>query len=361
VFQPDPGSYWSLALDRLIGVSPMLVVAIVGLCFGLAALRRSRGAGGLVVVACALSIANGLGSPLGQAWLSHRMYTGGFIEDLRPWMIALSLATIVIHACAFGLLVIAALSWRTAGTPAVPARGADATLPHGPSTPISKGLFLGTIYGASITAWVAMVPMVVLMIEGDRDMVGVALALMGLVVVLVIVSTVMLMVLLYKLWASIQPTRTTAGKAVGFLFIPLFNLYWVFRAYRGWSVEANRFLLEHGIEAPRSSVGLATALCVLLVLSAVPYAGRPSGWSRRSWPSCTWAARSRSPTRSAGCEFPAAPLARRLDEPIRPRSASPKGAAPPARRQDQSLGPRHRNTTSTPTPMISHRSARLLT
>lgn len=280
MFQPDSGSYWSLALDRLIGVSPMLVVAIVGLCFGLAALRRSRGAGGLVVVACALSIANSLGSPLGQAWLSHRMYLGGFIEDLRPWMIALSLATIVIHACAFGLLVIAALSWRTAGAPSappVPSREASGTLPHGPSTPISKGLFLGLIYGAGIAAWVAMVPMVVLMIEGDRDMVGVALALMGLVVLLVIVSAVMLMVLLYKLWASIQPTRTTAGKAVGFLFIPLFNLYWVFRAYRGWSVEANRFVQEHGIEAPRSSVGLATALCVLLVLSAVPYAGVPFG------------------------------------------------------------------------------------
>jgi len=293
VFLPDPDSYWSLALDRLIGVAPMLVVAIVALCFGLAALRRSRGAGAVVVIACAVSLVNSLASSFGQAWLSYRLYADGFIEDLRPWMIALGLATMVIHACTFGLLAIAALSWRTVGAPPVPSGAADAmlppgappvpprvavaTLPHGASTPISKGLFLGLIYGASITAWVAMVPMVALMIEGDRDTVGIALALIGLVFLLVIVGTVMLMVLLYKLWASIQPTRTTPGRAVGFLFIPFFNLYWVFRAYRGWSVEANRFVQQHGIDAPRSSVGLATALCVLLVLAAVPYVGLPFG------------------------------------------------------------------------------------
>lgn len=277
MFLPDPGSYWSLALDRLIGTAPMLVVAIVALCFGFAALRRSRGAGSLVVIASAVSLANSLASSLGQAWLSYRLYTDGFIEDLRPWMIALGLAAMVIHACTFGLLVIAALSWRTAATSEGAARDSNATLPHGASTPISKGVFLGLIYGTGITTWVAMVPMVALMIEGDRDTVGIALALLGLVVVLAIVSAVMLMVLLYKLWASIQPTRTTAGKAVGFLFIPFFNLYWVFRVYRGWSVEANRFVQQHGIEAPRSSVGLATALCVLLLLSAIPYAGLPFG------------------------------------------------------------------------------------
>lgn len=277
MFQPDPGSYWSLVLDRLIGAAPMLVVVIVALCFGLAALRRSRGPATLVVIACAVSITNGLATTLGQAWLYHRQYTDGFIEDLKPWMIALGLAATVMHACTFGLLVVAALSWRTAGEPQRAAPQANATLPHGESTPISKALFLGTIYGAGIAAWVAVVPMVALTIEGDRDTVGIALTLMGLVILLVIASAVMLVVLLYKLWASIQPTRTTPGKAIGFLFIPLFNFYWVFRVYRGWSVEANRFVQQHGIEAPRSSVGLATALCVLLVLSAIPYAGVPFG------------------------------------------------------------------------------------
>src|SRR5215472_4189380 len=41
-----------------------------------------------------------------------------------------------------------------------------------------------------------------------------------------------LLVLIYQMWQSIQDghARTTPGKAVGFLFIPFFNLYWMFQA-----------------------------------------------------------------------------------------------------------------------------------
>ncbi len=39
--------------------------------------------------------------------------------------------------------------------------------------------------------------------------------------------------LVYRMWAQIQSghPRTTPACAVGFLFIPLFNLYWIFVAY----------------------------------------------------------------------------------------------------------------------------------
>jgi len=47
--------------------------------------------------------------------------------------------------------------------------------------------------------------------------------------------------ILHGLW-SLIPThkaRTTPGKAVGFLFIPLFNFYWVFIAIYGLAKALN--------------------------------------------------------------------------------------------------------------------------
>ena len=58
--------------------------------------------------------------------------------------------------------------------------------------------------------------------------------------------------------------RTTPGKAVGFLFIPFFNLYWVFTTYVGLAKDWNRVMasypnLAHG---PRLSTGLMTTYAI---------------------------------------------------------------------------------------------------
>ena len=51
------------------------------------------------------------------------------------------------------------------------------------------------------------------------------------------------------MWDSIQDgyARTSPGKAVGFLFIPLFNLYWIFLAIWGFSQDFNRYIKRHGM------------------------------------------------------------------------------------------------------------------
>lgn len=61
----------------------------------------------------------------------------------------------------------------------------------------------------------------------SSDAVGVML-LLG--VPIMITSAILNAVLLYQCWAALpEPYRaTTPGKAVGFLFIPIFNLYWMF-------------------------------------------------------------------------------------------------------------------------------------
>lgn len=48
-------------------------------------------------------------------------------------------------------------------------------------------------------------------------------------------------VLWYKAWRAVQDghARTTPGKAVGLLFVPFYNFYWVFEAYWGFAKDCN--------------------------------------------------------------------------------------------------------------------------
>jgi hypothetical protein len=90
-----------------------------------------------------------------------------------------------------------------------------------------------------------------------------------------IFGAVMTFVLIYKMWVAIQgPTaRTTPGKAVGFLFIPFFNLYWIFQAYWGWAQDYNKFITTYGVPAKRAPEGLALTICILALLGWIPIVG----------------------------------------------------------------------------------------
>jgi hypothetical protein len=107
-------------------------------------------------------------------------------------------------------------------------------------------------------------------------------ALMGLgifffvLMAIVVTMTVFAMILLYRYWAVMQPysKRTTPGKAVGFLFIPFFNLYWMFVAYHGLSKDIDAYLdANPGSAAPRPSTGLVLATVIIMLLTMVPYLG----------------------------------------------------------------------------------------
>jgi hypothetical protein len=64
---------------------------------------------------------------------------------------------------------------------------------------------------------------------------------------------VSVMVYLYwRLWAAIQDGQTpiSPATALGFLFIPFFNLYWVFAAIAGYPKEYNAFVRRHSLGVP---------------------------------------------------------------------------------------------------------------
>jgi hypothetical protein len=77
------------------------------------------------------------------------------------------------------------------------------------------------------------------------------------------------------MWGLIQDgyARTSPDRAVGFLFIPFFNFYWVFVAVWGLADDMGRFPRRHGgpLDMVPPSSGLALAFCVLFICTCVPY------------------------------------------------------------------------------------------
>lgn len=88
-----------------------------------------------------------------------------------------------------------------------------------------------------------------------------------------ITQIVMTFVLIYKMWASIQDghARTTPGKAIGFLFIPFFCVYWIFQVWGGFPTDYNSYVERHRLGLPRLGSGVYAAYPVLILLSVVPF------------------------------------------------------------------------------------------
>ena len=92
--------------------------------------------------------------------------------------------------------------------------------------------------------------------------------------ILPIVGAIIGYVHLYRAWTILQPgmAQTTPGQAIGFLFIPFFNLYWIFIAYKGFATDWNRIMssYEDTKHAPKMNEGVFLWFCIApltLVLS----------------------------------------------------------------------------------------------
>jgi len=87
-----------------------------------------------------------------------------------------------------------------------------------------------------------------------------------------LLNAVVSLTLIYKAWTAIQDgyARTTPGKAIGLLFIPLFNIYWLFQAIWGFAKDYNQFIERHRIEAKKLDQSLFLSYPILLILSFLP-------------------------------------------------------------------------------------------
>ena len=137
---------------------------------------------------------------------------------------------------------------------------------------LSKSFYLGSIAGGLVVYILLLIVSVAMSTTGNRDA-GIAFLVLGLLVALY--AVVVWLVLIYNMWAAIQDgqARTTPGKAVGFLFIPFFNIYWIFQAIHGFAKDYNSYLQRHSINAPPLGEGLFLAICILAMVSIVPFLG----------------------------------------------------------------------------------------
>ncbi|MEK6233369.1 MAG: hypothetical protein N2C14_01525, partial [Planctomycetales bacterium] len=95
-----------------------------------------------------------------------------------------------------------------------------------------------------------------------------------------ILGVVLEMRLLFKMWSAIQDgePRTTPGEAIGYLFIPGFNLYWMFQAYWGWARDFNRYVKKQRIDAPHVSEAAPLVLCLLFLGAVLAWLWFPAPW-----------------------------------------------------------------------------------
>jgi len=149
---------------------------------------------------------------------------------------------------------------------AVPRRGR-------PVERLSKNFILGSMVGG----WVLGYAMIIGAVFADNPGVSIGLGLFS--TLPLVYTAVVFFVLWYKAWESVQDgyVRTTPCRAVGFLFIPFFNLYWLFQAIWGFARDYNAFIVRHRVSAPDLSEGLFLAVCILGVVSAclgwIPFVG----------------------------------------------------------------------------------------
>jgi hypothetical protein len=63
--------------------------------------------------------------------------------------------------------------------------------------------------------------------------------------------------------------RTTPGKAIGYFFIPFFNIYWAFFVYPALATDNNSYMNREKIPGPRMSYGLSICFLLSRILFAI--------------------------------------------------------------------------------------------
>ncbi len=87
--------------------------------------------------------------------------------------------------------------------------------------------------------------------------------------VFLICSVAIEMLLFYKMWAAIQDGQASISpaKAVGFLFIPVFNIYWALLMITGFAEDYNAFIPRRAIKTKDLSLTLFLIYAFAFMLS----------------------------------------------------------------------------------------------
>jgi predicted Zn finger-like uncharacterized protein len=89
--------------------------------------------------------------------------------------------------------------------------------------------------------------------------------------ILLICSVLIELGLIYKMWAAIQDGRASVspGKAVGFLLIPIFNIYWALYMLVGFAEDYNSFVNRYKVKTKDLPLVLFLIYAVMFLLSSI--------------------------------------------------------------------------------------------
>ena len=88
--------------------------------------------------------------------------------------------------------------------------------------------------------------------------------------VFLLMAVIVNLMFIHRIWSAIQfggIARTSPGKAVGFLLIPFFNIYWIFNILPGWATDYNATLQEENLQAPQMGQGILIAHVIFSLIS----------------------------------------------------------------------------------------------
>jgi hypothetical protein len=175
-----------------------------------------------------------------------------------------------------------AMTMATGASPPAQAIAAGGDYPFAPIKAASFGLWLWSVLGgfifiilavavfsmaakASVDAGAAGMDQEAVT-DAAAGKVFLGLLMLGLGGLSMALSTVFFLITLHRAWSCLAwgAPATTPGKAVGMLFIPFYNLYWMFVAIAGLPKDWNRIVASHENlkAAPRLGEGVFLTYCI---------------------------------------------------------------------------------------------------
>jgi len=133
---------------------------------------------------------------------------------------------------------------------------------------LSKAVFVYCWTGVRIIAGILASLGLVLAIRNEAH--STLIAIFAAADVFLICSVAIEMLLFYKMWAAIQDDKASISpaKAVWFLFIPVFNIYWALLMVTGFAEDYNSFILRRAIRTKDLSLTLFLIYAFAFILSA---------------------------------------------------------------------------------------------
>lgn len=136
-----------------------------------------------------------------------------------------------------------------------------------PVKPMNRMFFLLSVAVPGALSQALIIPALLSLRRDPHDLLAMPPLLLGQLLLLYVAAVTAVM--WFRAWRAIQDghARASAAKAVGFLFIPFFNLYWVFEAFWGFAKDCNALFRRHRVSANRLPEWLFLLSCILTLAS----------------------------------------------------------------------------------------------